>query len=65
MMYATKEGNVTYKDTDTLGADMGNAHYDWMCKHRGYLQDSGLGAEKKGDVLEVCSVCTSLPVVTG
>ena len=54
MMYATVEGNATYKDTDTLWADMGNAHYQWMCEHRGYLKDSGLGPEKKGDVLAIC-----------
>ena len=54
MMYSTVEGSTIYKDTDTLWADMGSTHYDWMCEHRGYLKDSGLGAEKKGDVLEIC-----------
>ena len=54
MMHSTVEGDTTYKGTDTLWADLGNAHYGWMCEQRGYLKDSNLGAEKKGDVLEIC-----------
>ena len=54
MMYSTVEGDVTYKGTDTIWADLGNAHYSWMCEQRGYLKDANLRAEKKGDVLEIC-----------
>ena len=54
MTYATVEGDATYKGTDTLWADLGNAHYNWMCEQRGYLKNTNLAAETKGDVLEVC-----------
>ena len=63
MMYTTVEGDTTYKETDTLWADMGNAHYNWMCEHRGYLKETDLGPEKKGDVLEYASACAFLAVV--